>query len=60
MSPRGIRPHERILVYDRAPFNITVGDTLYPACSQDCARNIYLVKGLGEAFKVVSEFKRNA
>lgn len=45
-------------VYDRAPFIVTVGETPYSACSQDCARNIYLVKGLGEAFKVFSDFRK--
>ena len=41
-------------VYDRAPFEAKVDGTSYPACSQECARTLYI----GKALELVHESKK--
>lgn len=42
-------------VYDRGPHQVTFGDKTYHACSVECTRQVYLVRGLEMAFSKVAE-----
>jgi len=42
-------------VYDRGPHQATFGGKTYQACSVECVRQVYLVRGLEMAFSKVAE-----
>jgi len=42
-------------IYDRGPHQVTFGDKTYQACSVECVRNIYVVRGLEAAFSKIAD-----